>query len=184
MSSEASKIRQKVLPYLRNRTVLDLGCGDDKIVPWAFGVDNASEWKDPPKGIDLLASVDPADRDLDFLHRRPQGGFYEVVFSSHTLEHLRSPVLHVLRYWLRFVYPVTGRLILYLPDESRYVYNRRNPTVRNPSHLHYLTFGTFRWYLDQLHGVSIERYERDEGEEAYSFLAVVRRGTAEICALT
>jgi len=175
--SESRKIRSKVMPYfLEGRSVMDLGCGNEKIVPWAFGVDDSSEWKEQPSDVDLKASVDPASRALDFLHQRPCGGYFDVVFSSHTLEHIPSPIAKTLHYWFCFVKPKTGRLILYLPDETRYVYHPLNVKARNPVHFHYLTYDTFFWHLDQISGIEVEKYERDVDEGFYSFLAVVRRG--------
>lgn len=174
--SESRKVRDKVMPYLAGKSVLDLGCGDEKIVPWALGADDSSEWREPPQGIDLRVSIDPKDKALDFLHKRPCGGYFDAVFSSHAVEHIPTPVLKTINYWLCFVKPGTGRLVLYLPDENRYVYDPRSPKARNPAHLHYLTFDTFHWFLDQIPKITIERYERDTGEGYYSFLAVVRRG--------
>ena len=173
MSSESAKIRHLVLKYMEGKTVLDLGCGDEKIVPWAEGVDDASEWKVVPAAVDIQAKIDPDSKGLDFLHSRPQGGYYDAVISSHSIEHLRSPILETLRYWCNFVKPGGGHLILYNVDERRYVYAPKDPKARNPAHKHYLTFETFEWYLQQLQGMEV--ILRDEKPVDYSFLHVLRR---------
>ena len=68
-----------------------------------------------------------------------------------------------------------GHLILYLPDERYYVYDPKARKAKNPAHKHFLTFDTFIWYLHQIPGIIIERYEQDVGKDRYSFLAVIRR---------
>jgi len=172
-SSEAAKIRPRILKYLEGKSVLDLGCGVEKIVPWATGVDNHSEGKAKP---DIVASVDPVSRALDFLHKRPGGGYFEVVFSSHTLEHLRSPIGETIHYWLCFVRP-GGFLILYLPDERHYVYDSRYPKARNPAHVHLLTLDTLVWYVEQIPGATVvEKFLDAETPGHYSFLVVIQRG--------
>lgn len=174
--NEASKIRAQVLPYLEGKTVLDLGCGDEKIVPWAVGVDDVSEHARPPAAVDVRARVDPDAKALEpaFLVLGKQE--FNTVFSSHTLEHVRSPILDTLRYWLGFVCP-GGHLVLYLPDERFYIFDHGNRMVRNPAHRHFLTADTFYWYLEQLKDVVIEEFKMDVGEDRYSFLVVLRKKT-------
>lgn len=139
MATEAEKILTRILPHLEKASVLEIGCGPDKIVPWAVSVD--SHFK-----ADISVDASP---DSGQLARVLGEQRFDVVFSSHTLEHIRAPILETLKYWVRFV-KAEGIFILYLPDETRYVCDPANPKVRNPEHFHYLTPGTFRWYLDQL----------------------------------
>jgi len=173
MISESEKIVPMILPYLEGKTVLDLGCGAKKVVPWAVGVDDGSDWKEVPKGVDIRAKVDPDSKELDFLHERAQGGYYDAVFSSHVIEHLRSPILDTLRYWCNFVKPGGGLLILYNVDERRYVYNPKCPQERNPFHKHYIVPETFEWYLEQLQGMEV--VVRNIMVADYSFLHILRR---------
>lgn len=165
--SESAKIRPVVLPLLEGKTVLDIGCGLEKIVPWAVGVDDASE--NVHAKPDIAESASPLNRDMCF--QFPDGYKFDVVFSSHTLEHIPSPILETLRYWLRFV-KVGGLLVLYLPSEARYQFDPANPKLRNPAHHHYLEETSFRWYLDQIQNLVVERYE----PHGYSFLVVARKG--------
>jgi hypothetical protein len=68
-----------------------------------------------------------------------------------------------------------GRLVLYLPNERRYVFDPKNPKVRNPEHFHYLTPEVVRWALEQL-PVEIETAQDDpEIFDHYSFLVIARR---------
>lgn len=176
--NEAAKILSAVMPILKGKSVLDLGCGDEKVVPWAVGVDSGKEWATPPAGVDVFAYIDPGARELaQALKVAGKSLTYDVVFSSHALEHLRAPILETLEYWLCFVSP-GGVLVLYLPDERYYVYDRKAPRARNPAHKHYLTLDTFMWYAEQLQGVTVDQYFLDvvEGDfSRYSFLVVLRK---------
>jgi SAM-dependent methyltransferase len=166
MATEADKVKDRVLELLRDRDILDIGCGSKKIVPWATSVDHY----DPH--AEFKVDVDAASKALEQLLN---GRTFDVVFSSHCLEHMRSPILETLRYWIKFVKP-GGSMILYLPDESRYVFHPTAPLVRNPEHFHYLTPDVFHWYLDQLAGVVVERFEQDPpGKDLYSFLCILRK---------
>ena len=175
MPSESSKIMAVVVQYLKGQTVLDLGCGDEKVVPWAIGVDDASEWLEVPKAVGIKVKVNPESKGLDILHQRPEGGLQDVIFSSHCLEHLRCPIGETLRYWFSFVRP-GGLLVLYLPDERFYVYAPAHPKLRNPAHFHLLTMDTFLWYAEQLPGSTIVKTFLDnEAPGHYSFLVVIRK---------
>jgi len=83
--------------YLRGK-VLDIGCGDDKITPDATGWD-----------------VD--DGDAQKLESVPNS-FYDTVYSSHCLEHMRDPLEALLNWW-RVLKP-GGYLIVAVPDEDLY----------------------------------------------------------------
>jgi hypothetical protein len=158
---------------LEGKTVVDLGCGVKKIVPWAVGVDDGSAYGAlKPASIDRSASVDPEKKTLPVALDHAT---FQVVFSSHALEHIRAPILETLRYWMHFV-SVGGLLILYLPSEARYVFDHTNRKLRNPQHHHYLTPETFVWYLEQLDCMTIEALEEDpQIHDHYSFLAICRR---------
>lgn len=163
--SEAAKILPRIESYLKDRTVLDLGCGNHKVVPWAVGVDDYSE-QSTKSGADLVCRVE----DCYGLTHHP----FDVVFSSHMLEHVAAPIGETLTRWLAMVKP-GGYLILYLPDERHYFYDRGDMTRRNPGHKHYLVPQVFRWHLEQLPGVVIEAIEPDVGDDRYSFLVIARK---------
>lgn len=93
------------MKYLTGR-VLDIGCYDCKVVPTAFGVDGRKA-----NGVDLVT---------DNLYTLPEQriGFFDCVFSSHCLEHLRDDY-YALKSWSKLIKP-DGYLILYLPDGRRY----------------------------------------------------------------
>lgn len=107
MSQEASKLRERWIRegtwerYFRaDRSVLDIGCSTDKIVPWARGWD-----------------LDLGDSDAQYLIGVPDES-YDIVFSAHCLEHMRDPA-EALRNWWRVLKP-EGYLIFEVPDEDLY----------------------------------------------------------------
>lgn len=165
--TEAEKILPRISSLLEGKTVVDLGCGMRPIVPWARGVDDLSESKIVPPGV-IISKIDIESQHLGEALRA------DVVFSSHAIEHLRAPVGSTLRYWGNLV-KEGGRLILYLPDERRYVFSKANPKARNPGHYHYLTPETFRWHMEQL-PMELEALEEDPVEfDRYSFLVIARK---------
>ena len=165
MATEAEKILPRVRPHLDGKSVLEIGSGPEKIVPWALSVDHYFK-------ADVKSDVSPDSGQLRKILGARQ---FDVVFSSHTLEHIRAPILETLRYWSSFV-KIGGDLIAYLPDEARYVFNPASPSQRNPEHFHYLTPTTFRWYLDQVANMRPVTIEEDPVvPNRYSFLVFARR---------
>lgn len=79
-------------------TVLDIGCGPDKIVPHARGFD--------------LHDGDANTIDECVAER------FDMVFSSHCLEHMHDPTDAIQRWW-RLV-SKGGRMIVIVPDEDLY----------------------------------------------------------------
>ena len=161
--SEAAKILPRIISYLSGRTVVDLGCGNHRVVPWAVGVDDYSE-QGTKEGASVVCRVE------DFQPPEP----FDVVFSSHMLEHTAAPLGETLTRWLAMVKP-WGHLILYLPDERHYIYDHNDHKRRNPAHKHYLTPEVFRWHLEQLPGIEIEAVDPDLGPDRYSFLVICRK---------
>src|ERR1035438_4721748 len=107
MSTEATKLRERWQregiweKYFGNdKSILDIGSGPDPITPWARGWDIVHGDGDGQK----LAGVDDNS--------------YDIVFSSHFIEHLHDPLEGLLNQW-RVLRP-GGYLIFQLPDEDLY----------------------------------------------------------------
>lgn len=105
---ESHKILPKIQQYLTG-SVLEIGCGDECVVPHAFGIDG----REFPC-VDYLT---------DNLYGLPEQipehlGKYDCVFSSHVLEHLPDAYSCVLE-WSEFC-KQGGYFILYLPDGDYY----------------------------------------------------------------
>jgi len=178
--NEASKIREDILHYLTAKTVLDLGCGNEKVVSWATGVDSGRGWGPGAIQPDIVAEIDPAHPDAS-RHTALGERFFDVVFSSHALEHMTAPIRRVIAYWLSLV-EVGGHLILYVPDERYYLYDPSAPLFRNPDHHHLLTAEVMHWHVLHLAHTGvlvIEKFQernRDTGfKDEYSLLFVLRR---------
>jgi len=111
--SETAKVRSYVEKYCIG-IGLDLGCGIDKIVPTAIGVDFPKQYQ-----ID-----DHPETEADFKQSWEQffaehlDDLYDYIYSSHLLEDYKDP-WGVLDIWLRFV-KQGGFLILALPIEELY----------------------------------------------------------------
>jgi SAM-dependent methyltransferase len=91
--------------------VIDIGCGDDPVVPDAF------RWDLPQGDAQLLATI--ADESFD------------TVYASHCLEHMRDPHEALFNWW-RVLRP-EGHLIFAVPDEDLYEQGLM-PSVFNPDH--------------------------------------------------
>lgn len=170
-TTESEKILERIRPILEAKSVLDLGCGIQTVVPWAVGVDDGSETVHLKPNI-VRAPIGKSGAAK--LSAALRGAKFAVVFSSHALEHMREPVRETLEHWSSFVAP-GGALVLYLPEERAYRFDPRNPKARNPSHWHYLTMDTFVWYAEQLPNFTIDVLEHDLGPDRYSFLCILRR---------
>jgi predicted SAM-dependent methyltransferase len=100
---------------------LDLGCGDDLIVPWAIGVDTRQ------------LGYTSALGDVTALNKFFQSGSMDFVFSSHCLEDFNDTV-SVLRHWISML-RTGGYLVLYLPDQKRYMEHcKANGVLPNQNH--------------------------------------------------
>jgi len=167
MMTEADKVKDRVYGQLKDKLVLDLGCGHHPIFPWAQGVDDTSESKILVPNIHRL-SISPDKQDLNVFKN------FDVVFSSHAIEHMKTPILDTLRYWLTCV-KQGGLLVLYLPDERRYRFNPADRKERNPGHHHYLTPEIFNWYLQQLPIEVITLEDDADIHDHYSFLVIAKK---------
>ena len=84
--------------YLQGK-VLDIGAGGDLICPWA-------------------QSFDVEDGDANYLDSYFQSQTFDVVHSSHSLEHMNDPVASINRWW-SLIKP-NGYLIVVVPEENLY----------------------------------------------------------------
>jgi SAM-dependent methyltransferase len=100
-ASKTNRIRgaQFVQRHFEGKKVLDIGCGADVVVPWATPFD--------------LADGD-ANRIADYLPAQS----FDVVHSSHCLEHMHQPP-EALAQWWSLIKP-GGTLITVVPDEELY----------------------------------------------------------------
>jgi SAM-dependent methyltransferase len=169
---ESHKIVDKIEEFLQG-SVMDIGCGDDTVIPGAFGVDG--------RVFPCVAHV--TDSLYDLPNQIPNKiGQFDCVFSSHTLEHLPDAYRCVSE-WSEFVKP-GGYFILYLPDGTAY------DNYSNPEHFHDTTYSQFTfWFRRSFCGealtftglpYALPKFELiksglDIGDSRYSFYIVAKK---------
>lgn len=98
---------------------LDIGCGNDPVVPGCSG------W-------------DLVNGDAQYLDGAEDASF-DFVYSSHCIEHM-DDVRVAIKNWFRVVRP-GGYLIIYGPDRDLYEKRRQLPSRFNPHHKHMFLLG-------------------------------------------
>ena len=149
VDSEGHQIRQMVR---RQDKVLELGCGDQKTVEWAFGVDlfKAGELI-PTTGKFSVADACGNVENLGevFQDEKP---LFDVIIARHILEHCVDPIT-TLAHWRSYLKP-SGRIILALPNDELV-----DSIPMNPEHKHAFTPSSIEGFLVSAgfwHGISID----------------------------
>lgn len=111
----------RLQPYLsRNKRILDVGAGGNPVVDYAL-------------------SFDRIDGNAEILNEYFETKSFDVVFSSHCLEHMSNPKDAIFR-WFSLVKP-GGRLIIIVPDENLYEQGYF-PSIFNPDHKYTFTINS------------------------------------------
>jgi ADP-heptose:LPS heptosyltransferase/predicted SAM-dependent methyltransferase len=169
---ESQKIKWELIPYIRGKYWLDLGCGDQKVFPAFIGVDNCHhakefDWKIKP------------EIDVETCEKMPMlaSGQYDLVFSSHLLEHIQD-YQSALREWWRLIKP-NGYLALYLPHKK--FYPNIGEDGANPDHKHDFEPEDIVKAMQEIPGWDLlENQERNQGQE-YSFFQVYKKVGGKVC---
>lgn len=153
---ESRKCRARLEQFCKG-TGVDLGCGDEKVVPGAIGVDRAG------KEVNVAGDITSLPIFAD--------GAFDYVFSSHALEDQVDTVA-TLREWCRLVRP-GGYLVLYLPHKNFY------PNIgmpgSNPNHRYdFLPEDVLR-PLAFLDGMMFMHVESHNENDEYAFDLVARK---------
>lgn len=140
------------LGKMDGRVVLDIGCGVNKTVPWAIGVD-----------IKPVTDIQCSGDDL----RGLEDGSADAIVSRHSLEHFIDPV-QTLMEWRRVLKP-RGKMIVVLPDHERI--DTMGPAMNAGDHLHAFTQDSFDRLVDLVPG--LELVEQGLAIEGWSFYAEI-----------
>lgn len=152
--SETEKIRPKALHYISGK-VLDIGCGHDKILPTAVGVD-----------VRALDGIDVVTTQFEKLSEILPHDF-DSVYSSHCLEHIFDDV-GALTDWGKLLKP-DGTIFLYLPDIRYY-------REYNPEHAHNYSYDSFMHNIPRLvSNLKLVESGMDVGDQRYSFWVVLKK---------
>jgi SAM-dependent methyltransferase len=174
--SEAAKVKDmpQVMKYITGK-VLDIGCADAKITPEAFGVDGRA-----------FPGVDYVCENIEILSHYecwpdvlPRG--FDVIFSSHLLEHLADPWGFIHGWSKRLV--SGGHFVLYLPQKGAY------DSHQNEEHLWNWQYEDFMfWFRRTFCGegkdfkgehlpkmFELVDHALDIGEDRYSFYLIAKK---------
>lgn len=153
---ESRKCRDRCLSYLQGKTIFDLGCGKEKVIPHAIGVDVA--------GLVADLKLDLSNPQAMYLFNE---GIADTVFSSHLLEHFQDTT-NILKSWWRVIKP-NGYLILYLPDRNLY------PEKANPDHKQNFIADDIIKILDTFASYKLIKKEVHDEDNEYSFELVAQK---------
>jgi trans-aconitate methyltransferase len=154
------------MKYIRGEgeRILDYGCGHDKIIKNAVGIDIR-----PCEGVDIVTNGINGVYDLsENVALRNWVENTSVVFSSHFLEHVKDDV-RMVNSWIKML-KVGGYLILYLPDDNHY------DNSANPEHLHRYTYSDFTDnFIAKFAELELIDGGSDVGDDRYSFYVVLQK---------
>jgi len=164
--SESAKVRDmpELMGFIKGR-IVDWGCGPDKIVSSADGVDGRKL-----EGVTFVGEFPsyPAQH-------------FDTVFSSHFLEHVLDDYAMITE-WHRILKP-GGHLVLYLPNGIHYNH------YDNKEHIRAYTFMNFMFFFERAfcggaydyNGRNIKarfvhvKSGEDHGRDRYSFYVVAQK---------
>lgn len=159
--SETEKIRPLVKQYC-GVVALDIGCGHDKIVADAIGVDHREHEVVSFKVFEPEDMVNLTKFLPDLL------GEIDCVFSSHYLGRIRED-FKALKDWAKFL-KIGGYMVLYLPDYEHF------DVAQSPEKINKYTYKTFiPWFKSHMKNMVITHSGQDLGQDKYSFYVVARR---------
>jgi len=176
-NSETSKCRERLKKYCVGMG-LDIGYGGDPIVPEAITLDlhkpyGAPAWNENKAPQNLKGDC----RNLYWF----RDNVFDYVFSSHLLEDFElEEMMDILVEWIRVI-KIGGYLVLYLPDQQKYLAHcGKNGTSPNENHkilnfgCHFLATEVIPYFYEKT--ILNPLYYNDHCDE-YSFEAVFRKGT-------
>ena len=157
----ASNVRERAIPYLKGKG-LDVGCGIEKILPDAIGIDSGADYGET-REKERHAWDDKRDaHDLSGYENM------DYVFSSHCLEHL-DDWEKALKEWCRVLRP-GGTLFLYLPwAEAFFMHSKEF----RPGHKHDFSPDKIASFLEEIGMKVVEK--STEPDNYGSFIVVARK---------
>ncbi len=157
---EAKVVRE----YIKGKVIVDMGCGGDKTVPEAIGVDMIKK----DETIEALSGIIKSQADVvgnvtdDKLFKR---GSVDTIIARHILEHLVDPI-DAIKKWVSYL-KKGGRLIIAVPDQAQHL-----TIPMNIEHVHAWDKESMRSLIEQL-GLKIVEL-RDTGNYI-SFITVCEK---------
>lgn len=170
-NSEGSDIRDIALKYAEG-TGLDIGCGREKIFPFATGIDFKTQGD--LEGLPTTQADFHGGWEEYFETEVPNSLDY--IFSSHLLEDFDNAYV-ILDHWVNAIKP-GGHIILYLPIEEKFkAHCAKTGQPYNPDHKQ--NWLGYKDFLDNMNIDSITCVEGADGPGIYSFYVVLRKDNNE-----
>lgn len=150
--------------YITGDVILDLGCGNNKTVPHAIGVDMI-----PKDEVIETLSTDPksvADVTADVSAPLPfEKGSVDTIIARHILEHLHNPI-HIIKQW-KSTLKSGGRLIIAVPDDTK--------NLIIPMNIEHKSAFTPDYMMEILGACGLEVKEIKDTNNFISFVAVAEK---------
>lgn len=157
--SEGDRIRERIV----GDVILDLGCGGNKTVPNAIGVDMIPK----DQVIETLANaISSADINADITQPLPfKEKSVDTIIARHIVEHLMDSVT-ILKHWWSLL-RVNGRLIIAVPNNAVHL-----SIPMNPEHVHGFSPESMKSLLEVC---GFQVIEQLDGGNTISFITVAER---------
>lgn len=157
--TEGNLIRERI----KGDVVLDLGCGGNKTIPTAIGVDMIPK----DEVIETLVNTKSnADVNADLTKPLPfKEKSVDTIVARHIVEHLMDSVT-ILKHW-RSLLRVNGRLIIAVPNNAIHL-----SIPMNPEHVHGFSPESLKSLLEVC---GYEVVEQLDGGNTISFITVAER---------
>lgn len=148
-----------ILSWIRGKRVLELGCGGQKTVPEAIGVDFYGKGELIP----IINQRSVADVKSSVLDMPKTIGKFDTIIARHILEHTVDP-LKTIKHWSEFLIP-GGQLIIAVPDD-RLV----ESIPMNPEHKHVFTAESLTT-LCKAAGLVVEKVEDSSNGVSFTLMS-------------
>lgn len=136
--------KNKILPLIKDKKVIDLGCGQGEHLRY-FGPDSIG-FDISPKNIEAARKNGLKIKQANMNRPPVLSEKYDVVFSSHLIEHLENPVAF-LRY-ARQLINNQGLFILSLPNEHSVIHLKYPYFTYDGNHLYSISLRNLRELLE------------------------------------
>lgn len=139
----SSVFKSKILPYVDGKKVLDVGCGTGEYMKF-FG-ENSLGLDLSKKNLKKAKNKGFSVQHFDANNPQSLNEKYEVLFTSHLIEHIENPV-NLLRFMYKHLIP-KGEIIISIPNEISLVQLKYPYFTKDGNHLYGFTISNIKELL-------------------------------------